>query len=1496
MAKTSVSENNAVSDKIPDDSMPYIQSEPTDTTETDPIQDENTASETKLELSALHIGQIKKGETLPAPADDKFIYDLPISIDPSDNILLFVNYSLNTTPERAENGMLVWSILRGKKDMTPGSTSLINEADDWTGFETVPSSPLFTIIVDKEEKSDHYNMAELAARDTTAQEIYDYYIRAAYYPNAEYDADESFYAAVTLPFLPPNDDDNTVKIQEDMTAAEYTPSDSLSDNTIAAEDTEQADVQDEEAVETVSVDMDSSGIDLLEEETAVEQTLAESVSENSQIAAESLSPLSEEEVAATRQNFGVLTVNTKTVTLHPGETVSVSATLASKDPDAAISWESQNKNTATVKAVTEDKNGITTVSTATITAVADGDAQIVAKYGDTLASVKVTVVPKDDSEVYDLSEDIWIAGFQKESEGLVYTGQKITQDLRVYHKETLLKEKTDYTLTYKNNVNAAVWNSSKAPSVTITLKGQYQGSMTLYYTIHPANIENDNVYIANSQQVVTYSKTLKIPNPALTLGKKKLTINKDFVCDYTPLLEELEQKNYKKGDSYEPGKIYHYTVNGKGNFTGSISMQLVVVDKTRNFNSATVTLSQKQYAYHGTALSKEDVTISKVTLNKTVLDKTLYDYEVYAEGINNAYLMVYPTAAGESDGYRGFKKVALKLVGDRNIKSAALGDNWQKTLSFSQKTVNEAGGIFQEKTGVLTFKTETGVDVLTEGQDYTVKYTNAKKVGTVTVTFTGKGRYKGTLSKKYKILPNIDKDHFTIRWKNVTNKNNALEIAYQKGGAVPSFVLMDQDNNILKTNTNYTVKLTNNKKPGAIMNCVITGKGNYKGYTETVQLTVTSGDISQGTLSVSDKPYSTKANAWKSKVTVKDVNGKTLAAGTDYEKQISYSYTDMENEQLPAAGTTVTVTVTGKGCYAGSEITGSYRIYKNSISKLLVAIDTQEYTGKAVTLSPEAIHVYASSADKKKNNELQEPCYAIVTYQNNIKAGTAKVSLRGIGDYGGTKTYSFKIAKKAYSKNSIKGISLDNKTLTLSILESQDETSQKGFLTATITSQNDKKITNPTVIWSSSNSAIATVEETANNTTGSNGTATTASSTVRIQAKKEGSVTITAISQDGNKKATCKVTITNKPIFTENGQTIKENVDATHQLNLQYIVQTNSSESTTPKWASSNPNVVSVDQNGVLTMKKAGVALITVSVSKYKFTGQCYAVAIDPNEQKPEGKILTYTQEPGCTDDTPYINKLLRAWEWDYPDRYEYIYFPAGVYHIDASAGGNDQFGKYKFGGIILTDNQKLIMSPSALLVALGNNQSGSHIIWAFGRDNISISGGQIIGERKIHTGSGGEWGHGIQISGCTNVTIENVDISQCWGDGIYLGYYDGQNKYSSNVTITNCNLHHNRRNNLSITDASNVTVSNCQFNNASGTDPQYGIDIEPNRNRTCSNVTISNSTFQGNAGGTIQILGQLNAHVNDVKIENCTGDKKPVIWQGFGGSVSSVTQEGNKW
>lgn len=1498
-------------------------------------------TETNIELPALHIGQISNGEQLPTAKDDSFSYDLPLSFASSENLILFVNYDIEMASTYKEAGTLEWSILRGEKGLAVGSASLLNEADDWNGFETVTASPYFTMekITDTEDAY-HQMMALLPLEpsllsddkksdetdDSSAQ--YDYFIRAAYYTQTENGKAETFYAAATIPFVP--QDHTAVETDfpaEDVPDTESAPTDSIEEpSSVSENDTENgADTISGNAVEANSSVSDND-IQDVSEDSDTEDVEAEQT-------AETLSSLSENNITATDESQepqnpdnqepplleetngkiilyqGIVTdeanilAEKDRIPMAPGDTQQITAAIEPAMTQANILWESSDETVATV---TADENG-----SAVITAKAEGYARITASCQGITASTVVDVVRDkdhpDNEKLLDLSGAIRVAGFEKESDAFVYNGQKITQNFRVYHNDTLLTEKTDYTVSYKNNVNAATWNCAKAPSVTIHLKGQYQGSVTLYYTIKPLNINDIDIYNTpkvspSYEQTVNYSKNLNIPAPVLTYGKKKLAVKKDFICDYTTPGENMTPlpADPKNGDLYEIGKQYSYTVRGTGNFTGSFPMQLVVLDKqskNKNFGTASVKLDQKQYEYHGTPLTNQDVHITEVKIGQEVLAETLYEYAVYATGTEGAYVMVSPSPAGKTAGYCGCKKVTIKLVGDRQLKDAVAGADWKENIPFSQKTVDKEGGLFQTGSALLAFEEAGEKKPLTEGTDYTLKYGNAKKAGRVTVTFTGKGRYKGSLRMDYTITPNTKIKIYA--GKNVTIKNGAYEVAYQKDGTVPELILKDQEDTILKNKTDYTIKYKDNKAPGT-MTCEITGKGNYKGYLETITLTVTKADISRCTISIPDKPFHEKPNKWQSTVTIKDVNGKKLTAGKDYSKTFTFSHNLPES---PKRGTTVTVTVDGMGYYEGSSITGSYRIFDKNISTLKVVVDPQEYTGEAITLTPiKDIHIYANNTDaKKKQNEIKTSCYEIVEYQNNVKSGNAKVTLRGVGDYGGTKTYSFKIQKKNYRINHVKGIKLDKTVLSFPLAEADES---RRTLTATITSESNETIANPTVIWSSSNSSIVSVTEKPDSAViGSADNKQTVSLSAVITLHKEGSVTITATTQDGNKKAQCKITVVDSPLLRETGQTIREEIGNTVQL---HMVFANTQTPDKLRWESSNSDVISIVKNeegALLTMNKAGAAVIKAvyTSGNRSFTQECYALAIDPNEKAPEpetGAFLTYKQQEGVTDDTPYINKMLRDYEWgdETHIREVTLYLPAGVYHIDATTGGNDIFSKYKFGGIVLTTNQKLIMSPSALLVVLPNGAKDYQVINIFGRENVSVSGGQIIGDRKEHKGSGGEHGHGISVRGGTNITIENVDISQCWGDGIYVGFYDGPNTPSNGVTVTNCNLHHNRRNNMSITDASNVTVNNCSFNYANGTDPQFGIDIEPNKNRTCKNVTISNSTFKGNAKGTIQILGQLNAHVNGVKIESCKGNSAPVQWQGFGGSVSGVKEINNNW
>ena len=108
--------------------------------------------------------------------------------------------------------------------------------------------------------------------------------------------------------------------------------------------------------------------------------------------------------------------------------------------------------------------------------------------------------------------------------------------------------------------------------------------------------------------------------------------------------------------------------------------------------------------------------------------------------------------------------------------------------------------------------------------------------------------------------------------------------------------------------------------------------------------------------------------------------------------------------------------------YAGDGTTPStqsanFRFVAANIAKAKVSVVAQTYTGKAIEPTKD------ESTVKIGNVTLEKTDYEIVGYSNNVKKGTAKVTIRGIGNYGGEKTVTFKINSKSmnytivYDKN-----------------------------------------------------------------------------------------------------------------------------------------------------------------------------------------------------------------------------------------------------------------------------------------------------------------------------------------------------------------------------------------------------------------------------------------------------------------------------------------------
>ena len=145
-------------------------------------------------------------------------------------------------------------------------------------------------------------------------------------------------------------------------------------------------------------------------------------------------------------------------------------------------------------------------------------------------------------------------------------------------------------------------------------------------------------------------------------------------------------------------------------------------------------------------------------------------------------------------------------------------------------------------------------------------------------------------------------------------------------------------------------------------------------------------------------------------------------------------------------------------------------------------------------------------------------------------------------------------------------------------------------LTATVTPAN---ATNKRVTWSSSDEAVATVDE--------NGVVT---------AKTSGTATITATTAVGGKKATCTVTVTHIVVTGVSLSMTSAMLEAGETLKLTATVTPANATYKGVTWSSSNEAVATV-KDGVVTAKAAGMATITVTTDDGGKKATCKVTVID---------------------------------------------------------------------------------------------------------------------------------------------------------------------------------------------------------------------------------------------------------------------------------------------
>ena len=203
----------------------------------------------------------------------------------------------------------------------------------------------------------------------------------------------------------------------------------------------------------------------------------------------------------------------------------------------------------------------------------------------------------------------------------------------------------------------------------------------------------------------------------------------------------------------------------------------------------------------------------------------------------------------------------------------------------------------------------------------------------------------------------------------------------------------------------------------------------------------------------------------------------------------------------------------------------------------------------------------------------------------------------------------------------VTGVSL-NKT-SLSLVEGGSET-----LTATVAPSN---ATNKAVSWSSSSSAVATVDNSG-----------------KVIAVKAGTATITVTTADGDKTATCAVTVTAKTISVTEVTLDKTELEITEgeSTQLTATVKPDDASDKSVEWISSDETVATVDATGKVTAVKAGSATMTVKTRDGGKEASC-AVTVKKKEIPVEGVTIEPTTAEVTEGETVQLNATINPADAD---------------------------------------------------------------------------------------------------------------------------------------------------------------------------------------------------------------------------------------------------------
>ena len=353
---------------------------------------------------------------------------------------------------------------------------------------------------------------------------------------------------------------------------------------------------------------------------------------------------------------------------------------------------------------------------------------------------------------------------------------------------------------------------------------------------------------------------------------------------------------------------------------------------------------------------------------------TTAETSMLIENVNaNSTYFVRIRARATVDGktYNSLKytdAVEVQTVAGYDLSLGSVKQSWTKT------TFN-GGAKTYSKTSLKVYNADG--ELLTRNTDYKVTYQNNVNVGTATIVITGTGVYEGTLTASFTITP------LSLTGSAVVTAADAI---YAGENTTTTVTVQDKNGRTLIEGTDYTLAYENNQSVGGAT-VTVYGEGNYTGSAQTTFI-ISEKDIADLSAKIDENAQLTYTGSAIAPAIV--IEG--LEAGVDY----TVAYENNVN-----VGEAVAV-VTGIDNYTGT-LHVSFTIVPASIETATVTDGaTYSYTGEEIKAVINVLSEYGAAL-------VENVDFEVVAYANNVNAGMASVTIKGIGNYTGELTHNYEI-------------------------------------------------------------------------------------------------------------------------------------------------------------------------------------------------------------------------------------------------------------------------------------------------------------------------------------------------------------------------------------------------------------------------------------------------------------------------------------------------------